>query len=403
MIEFDIRTLAFVATLIGAMMTGAMLLVMRIDPDSRSTKYWALGNGLIALGCLMIGLRGHLPQFLSVPAANAALVAGYGSLLAGIARFVGRPVPVVSIVTLVSGVFVSFLYFTYAEPHISIRIVAISAAIAGLSLWAAWMLLADRQPEMRLLYRVMAGIYGLHAAYLAARILLTLTEAPVTDFMSADTVHALAFLDIIISSICLTFGFAAMKNRRLQVTLSQMARIDSLTGALNRRALEEEAVSEMGRSLRFDRPLSVMILDIDHFKRINDTFGHAAGDEVLRRVVGVVGGSLRQHDTLGRIGGEEFCVLLPETSRDKAAQVAERLRDDIAGLTWAIGGGRLSVTVSVGVSTVTKGATEEWQAITRSADAALYRAKHGGRNRVEVDDGTAHSLFSGSLVISHAS
>lgn len=165
--------------------------------------------------------------------------------------------------------------------------------------------------------------------------------------------------------------------------LEKLAASDSLTELANRRSFFEQAEAEVQRAHRYGHPLALQMLDIDHFKSINDHFGHAAGDEVLRRIAGVLRANLRHNDLAARIGGEEFVVLLPETQLEDAAQHAERLRNAIAGLRIPFEQSTLSVTVSLGVAALHAGELSPEPMLMR-ADSGLYRAKQSGRNRVQV-------------------
>jgi diguanylate cyclase (GGDEF)-like protein/PAS domain S-box-containing protein len=162
--------------------------------------------------------------------------------------------------------------------------------------------------------------------------------------------------------------------------LSRLATHDALTGVFNRRHLEDVVRSELERAHRYQRPLTVAMVDADHFKRINDTYGHQVGDEVLRAVSGRCQHMLRTNDVLGRYGGEEFIVVFPETTLDEARIVAERVRSAIAGSPVTIGEHALEVTVSIGLAQLASG--QEPSSLVASADAALYAAKQSGRNRV---------------------
>ncbi|MCW2236593.1 GGDEF domain-containing response regulator [Azospirillum canadense] len=175
--------------------------------------------------------------------------------------------------------------------------------------------------------------------------------------------------------------------------LLDQARTDPLTGLANRRSVLERADEEIARSRRYGHPLSVVMADIDHFKRINDTYGHAAGDEALRRFAQALRDDLRPCDLLGRYGGEEFVVLLPETGIDDAPLVAERLRALVAALPVVQDGVRFHMTASFGVAAVDAAVMVSSptggrgiEPALKEADAALYRAKEAGRNRVVVAD-----------------
>jgi two-component system cell cycle response regulator len=161
-----------------------------------------------------------------------------------------------------------------------------------------------------------------------------------------------------------------------------LARTDPLTGCANRRTLLEKLHSEIERARRYGLALSVLMIDLDHFKGVNDTRGHLTGDDVLRQVAQLLRSVMRSVDVVARYGGEEFLVVLPETADPGAMSFAERVREQVADHDFAAGGDPLSVTVSVGVATVAPGTETDADDLLARADAALYRAKRDGRNLV---------------------
>jgi len=161
-----------------------------------------------------------------------------------------------------------------------------------------------------------------------------------------------------------------------------LARTDPLTGCANRRTLLEKLHSEIERARRYGLALSVLMIDLDHFKRVNDTRGHLTGDDALRQVAQLLRSVMRSVDVVARYGGEEFLVVLPETAAAGAMSFAERVRERVADHDFAAGGDPLSVTVSVGVATVDPGTETDADDLLARADAALYRAKRDGRNLV---------------------
>ncbi len=165
-----------------------------------------------------------------------------------------------------------------------------------------------------------------------------------------------------------------------------LAITDVLTGAFNRRHLMERLTEELARASRYGRGLACIMFDLDHFKRVNDTHGHAAGDEVLRTVGAAVGKMLRASDFLGRYGGEEFVVVLPETDLSAATLTAEKLRSEIENLLIAVGEAKASrVPACLGVAYFEAASgVADAMTLVQQADAAMYRAKEAGRNRVEV-------------------
>ena len=184
-------------------------------------------------------------------------------------------------------------------------------------------------------------------------------------------------------------------NQELQKTLLELARLagtDKLTGAWNRRRLEDAVGNEMARLKRYDHPLSMLIIDIDFFKNINDRHGHVVGDQVLTQLAAVLKSSLRATDSLTRWGGEEFVVLCPNTTLSTVAMLAERLREKIAKTAFAAA----DITASIGVAECLSG--ESWDQWFQRADAALYRAKACGRNQVQVAPETPRRIGIGENV-----
>jgi len=160
----------------------------------------------------------------------------------------------------------------------------------------------------------------------------------------------------------------------------RMTITDGLTNLANRKQLDSLLQDEVPRAARHGRNLSLLMLDIDHFKAINDTHGHLVGDAVLRSLAAVLRKRLRPHDTIGRYGGEEFCAILPETDLPGAVTIAEELRLQVAAQPFAVEGREVRITVSIGVATLVPGMQAEQ--LYKSADEMLYRAKRDGRNQV---------------------
>lgn|GEM_PF-679552 len=206
----------------------------------------------------------------------------------------------------------------------------------------------------------------------------------------------LSYASVIGFLFILAMGFSAQRLRRssffanelLRVAnrrLNQLATLDHLTGCANRRHFYDLAEAELARSRRYERAMSLVILDVDRFKSVNDEFGHAAGDEVLTRLSEALREELRELDAMGRIGGEEFALLLPETGRKEAVSIAQRLRRLIDELSVHYEGNALSVTASFGVASRVEGDTGV-DSLMRRADHALYEAKAAGRNCVALCD-----------------
>jgi len=164
---------------------------------------------------------------------------------------------------------------------------------------------------------------------------------------------------------------------------------DQLTSTFSRRYFDEAMDRELKRAKRHREPLSVLLIDVDGFKQVNDTLGHKVGDEVLAATAETIQGALRRESITARFGGDEFVVLLPASDLDEATQVAEKLRRNVEALPKISADGSQGITISVGVATSSPGETIEADALLKSADEALYRAKRAGRNRVEATDSSA--------------
>jgi diguanylate cyclase (GGDEF)-like protein/PAS domain S-box-containing protein len=219
-------------------------------------------------------------------------------------------------------------------------------------------------------------VMGIHGARAETSTWINVTATPIYNKETGVLEYVYSVFDDISDTV------------RLQHELEVQANRDFLTDVANRRHFFAKANEELARAVRYETPLSLLMLDIDHFKNVNDTYGHAVGDQVLKRVAQVCKDALREVDLLGRIGGEEFAILLPQTPGELAVDVAERIRQAIAqaALCFAPDGKGISITVSLGVSTLARDHADAppvtADALMQAADTALYQAKNSGRNKV---------------------
>ncbi|UGB37349.1 GGDEF domain-containing protein [Frateuria soli] len=265
-------------------------------------------------------------------------------------------------------------------------------------LWGSAAIMADIGLRMQALLRG-----GLRRSSRARRALLVMCSAsalllvwrngqlwfdfnPPADIIQPDTVNYIYVLLSGMQPMFLSIGFLLLYSETLRSELHQLARVDSLTGVKNRLALIETATQLLSHAHRVGRPLGVLMIDADHFKSINDRFGHGGGDKVLLALVGSIRGTLRAGNAIGRIGGEEFVVLAPDTGLEQAMVLAERIRRTIESTPLLVEGHLLQLTVSIGAAAAEPGAQEDVMNLLQRADAALYAAKHAGRNRVMAAD-----------------
>jgi diguanylate cyclase (GGDEF)-like protein len=263
--------------------------------------------------------------------------------------------------------------------------IAITSSLGALAFWAmAWGLWHQRRYLSSWFETALCGAFVLYGALLLIRAVWSVRLPETRWLESLVWVHGLTFLSMQLILILISLSVLWAASRRLEEELRTLATRDPLTGLYNRRALEELGAKEISRTIRSGVPVAVIVIDIDHFKPLNDHYGHQAGDVVLKWLASVMRNHVREHDVLARFGGEEFVVLLPETALEAATIVAEKLRAEIERAAIMFGKtGRLNMTASFGVASLF-GERANWFSLIKAADDALYAAKAAGRNCVKV-------------------
>jgi diguanylate cyclase (GGDEF)-like protein len=255
----------------------------------------------------------------------------------------------------------------------------VSVIVAGFAAAMAVILLHPRRRGASLLQRII----GANDALFAMAMMLSAWSGADAVQLGAiqASPQAIVYLASYLLMIINGFGFLLLCKQQDDAQMERLATIDFLTGSLNRRAFFERAESARMLAARLHKPMSLLMLDLDHFKQLNDRFGHATGDEALVLFADTARRALREHDIMGRLGGEEFALALPGTGLDGALQAAERLRQAVTEAPLITSGNSYTMTVSIGVVLIDP--NEELTAALARADHALYTAKSGGRNRVE--------------------
>lgn len=210
---------------------------------------------------------------------------------------------------------------------------------------------------------------------------LLFSTRPSTGLLAPTSVNAVYLMFLVMQPLFTSIGFLLLYNETMQAELKLLARIDPLTGVNNRLALVEAIGRLLDAAGRNGRPLGVLMLDVDHFKAVNDRFGHGGGDRVLLSLVERIQRGLGAGDVIGRVGGEEFVVLSPGNGVAATRALGERIRAEVACMQVVVDGHALGMTVSAGVTEAVPGA-DDAAALLQRADAALYAAKRAGRNRV---------------------
>jgi diguanylate cyclase (GGDEF)-like protein len=383
----DLKTsfaLYFVSLALYVIVLTAMALADKRVIGTRWLAYSVLAESIkMALQVM----TGTIPRVFTTMVANELNVVAFFAMYMGLRWFMlreplrSRIWPTVMLVMMVvySGMFL--LHIPYAYQVIA----SVALTLCGATVWMLWQQKEERfQLPAQITVGLLVANFGL-ALYRAVLAIDIYRRGPDWRTPIEDPRWAYSMLAIVMLANCLLIMYVWFAAAEMYSAVEATAGIDVLTGCLNRRALMRLAAQELARSERTGLPLTVVAIDLDHFKSVNDTFGHAGGDATLCAVVALLQDRLRPVDVVARTGGEEFLLLLPDTDAVSGAKVVEGLRQAIDAMELEYEGRVIRTTMSAGV---TQGIprSDSWTAIMNRADRALYGAKHGGRNCVVVDE-----------------
>jgi diguanylate cyclase (GGDEF)-like protein len=384
----DNRTLLFSLVMISGLLALSLAVAARGEPRD-GLRAWAGAMGLESLAWALIAMRGAIPDAASILIANLFMVAAQAMKLAAIYEYRGLPWPRWRCLLPMLSMFMVVAAFDYGDfKH---------RLIYGGLIYAAQMVLlleilrTDTASQKGRAWWLLFGATALIIPIFAVRALAAFFGmgdfATLGNGLAPSTIQVLVFVCVIVLDILGSLGFILMEKERSDFELRTQAMTDFLTQTLNRRAFTLRAEQEIATAQRAGAPLALLMIDIDHFKQINDEHGHATGDTVLAAVARIIGAGVRKQDTLGRYGGEEFGVLLPATDQAGALVLAEKLRHTVDGLRLRAGAASIAVTISIGVTVCVATCPRcrsDLNKLLDDADKALYLAKHGGRNRTMV-------------------
>jgi diguanylate cyclase (GGDEF)-like protein len=401
---FDVATstalIGFLSILIASTFRGVHERTLRTSAGGQ----WALSAFLGGCAALLTSFGGGLPGFMTTVVDNMLTVASLVFIHRGAAMFAGTPHDDRKYLAVLALATAGFIVLSYVFPSVERRVGLVSSLRAGFYLAT---LFALNRPALPAGTRYLRAILAVATLWNLARLaVLARTDGQVNTFLSGGPAFAVmvaigGVLQILINAFQFRLesertrdellqhaGRLQAKRNALQATvtertaeLTQLATTDSLTGLANRRHFMEQGWREIERARRYRQPLALMLVDIDHFKDINDRHGHPVGDRVLQMVAQACRASARNADLPGRIGGEEFGLLMPETGMVSAQLAAERMRRAVAAADFSAAGLAQGVTASIGVAVLEDGDATLERLLAR-ADKALYQAKQFGRNRV---------------------
>lgn len=374
-------TISLITVLVVTLMMTVTVAVWRFNRGIPGLGEWALAS-VGGFAVLLVHLmRSRLPEVLAVVLTNLLLLSVAYLIWAAGAAYVGKRLPRRDWPWwLIAALVIAAIYFTVWQPDLRMRIVLQGAGIAlfyGLAARALATGGVARYPA-RYLFSLALVVHGLFTATLRPWLLSQSADLN----PSTNILPALVGLESMIFFILLSLGIVLLVIEHIAHQLRMQAENDGLTNVFNRRAffaLLEKACSQSNRS---GTPLAVLLIDLDHFKQVNDTWGHRCGDDVLRSFVHCTSSMIRSEDVMGRLGGEEFSVFLPDTTLAQARVIAERIRQACADDQVASSGQLIRYTVSVGVARYQ--VNELPEAVMHRADQVMYQAKSHGRNQVQI-------------------
>lgn len=369
---FDTRTIALlvaIAFFIQAFVIGAQTLLIT---EYKGTRTALLGNLSLVIGFILLLMQKILPDFLTIVIANTLTITSTGLFYIAVSRFLGQKHSKTFVISILTLLALLLIYFRYVIDNVGIRIIVGSfsgflfvVAIAN-KLWKA------RHLPYRFSIRLTAIPFIAYGLMLAIRSVATIFSPPQTIFANT-TVESASYLLLFVISFFWTIGFILMVSQRLQIDLTELATIDSLTQISNRHATQIFLDKEVSRAQRNKGKFSILLIDLDNFKLINDKYGHAIGDFVLIKTAQILLSTIRKQDIVGRWGGDEFLIILPDTTIENTVILAERLRSEILATEFKDSNVSVKTTFSIGIAS--SNPSESMDVIFKRADDALYVAK----------------------------
>lgn len=386
MIEgFDTRTLTVIITLLAIIHGIALCCYARTHESFHG--FWEIGTGflIIALGFGLISFRAYITDWVTIVLSGAFIVYAIKLIGVGLLRFFDSPFEhyqkTCHLLLLLQ--ILTFVYFSVVEFNSQWRISIICTVLSIQCFYLSHKLLQIKEEHHHLSVRLLNSLFILFGLVFIARAIWTImyySETSIDPKTIAHISSLMVFFLLIVASSSIVIWSASV---RLQNELHRQATIDLLTQIYNRRALETIAQKEFARSKRENKPFSLVLIDIDWFKNINDQYGHQFGDHVLVQFCKLITKNLRPYDVFARYGGEEFVLLLPNTNANDALKISEKLRKIISNAQFSSSTISIdqSITASFGV-TESDGDNIHWEHQLSKADKALYQAKQKGRNQV---------------------
>jgi len=379
----DIHTLFLVTIYVEAILGLLLLFVWAQNTALHAVCWWGFAHVIRAGSIVLFGMYGEVPDLISIDLANALLFTAFAVTWTGARVFDGRPVEPVYLVT-GAVLWLLICRLPVMADNVDLRALVASGIITCYTWLTAYEFWRGRTEPLVSRWPAIFMLFAHGALFLLRTPMIAMLPGSVaSDSVFGSVWMTVLSFEALLFTISVAFILLAMAKERTELRHRTAAMVDSLTGVANRRAFLQDASQLAKRHSADPRPTAVLLIDLDHFKSINDRFGHALGDRVLEIFTDAARKSMRGSDLIGRLGGEEFAAMLIDTSRDKAVAAAERIRETFSQMAQDVDGRPVCATVSIGLVHCAE-PTLDVPELLAQADYALYYAKERGRNRVEV-------------------
>ena len=380
--SLDFKSLLFMSALLAFSFSVLLLATRARIATLHGLMHW-VGANLFIGSAVLIFISETLSLATRALCGGLSIVIGLSLYFIALSNFeeyrqgrklIKKPLIVVVMINVLLAIFLKNQY------HLIIFNTAICVVLSAMS---AILLLKSHQRSQRSIEQIITGIsFATFASFTAYRLyVLTLDKINPIHYLTQWPYNEITFLVCMLTLLIINFAFIAMVNVKIAAELTHAAGHDWLTGIMNRRRFEESFAVSQASSVRYGYTQSMLLLDLDNFKDINDQYGHLFGDKVIKTFAHLVKEAVREVDILGRYGGEEFCIVMPNTNEADALILAERIRSQYETTSIWLGSKRIPCTVSIGVCDSSK-IGNDFKSLFEAADQSLYAAKKAGKNAV---------------------
>ena len=380
--SLDVKTLFMVTIYVEAILGLLLLFVWVQNTAIRAVAWWGFAHLIRAASIVLFGTYGSAPDLISIDLANVLLFTSFAVTWTGARLFDGRPAEPVYLVT-GAVLWLLICRLPVLAEAIEVRALIATAIITAYTWLTAYEFWRGRSEALVSRWPAIFMLFAHGSLFLLRTPLVAVLPWSVTNRVYGSVWLTVLSFEALLFTISIAFILLAMAKERTELRHRTAAMVDPLTGVANRRSFMQDAAQLAKRHAGSPRPTAVLLIDLDHFKSINDRFGHALGDRTLEIFALAARHSVRSTDLLGRLGGEEFAAVLADTTREKAAAVAERIRSSFAQAALEVDNHPVGATVSIGLVHC-QDAVLDVHELLAQADQALYCAKENGRNRVEI-------------------